>query len=66
MFSLNYPEITDESNFTYIASIEGIDLKPVPSGMIQRTILSSKYAVFTHKGSLNNLKHTYNCIYGVW
>ncbi|MFE4714001.1 GyrI-like domain-containing protein [Paenibacillus sp. NPDC056722] len=66
MFSLNNPEITDKSEFTYIACLEVHVLAPVPSGMTQRTILSSKYAVFTHKGSLNNLKHTYNYIYGVW
>ncbi|WP_098743495.1 AraC family transcriptional regulator [Paenibacillus sp. EZ-K15] len=60
------PDITDESDFTYIASIEVCDPKQIPFGMISRTIPCSKYAVFPHRGSINNLKNTYNYIYGVW
>ncbi|MGM1044993.1 MAG: AraC family transcriptional regulator [Bacillota bacterium] len=60
------PDITDESDFTYTACIEVYDFNNIPNGMTIKTVQCSKYAVFTHRGSLNDLKKTYNYIYGVW
>ncbi|QUL55208.1 AraC family transcriptional regulator [Paenibacillus tritici] len=61
-----YPDITDESDFSYIACKEAAQPERVPSGMISRRIPSSKYAVFSHDDSIYHLKDTYQFIYGVW
>lgn len=60
------PNITDESEFTYIASIEVDHFNNVPNQMITKTIPPSKYAVFTHVGPMDGLKDTYNFIHGAW
>ena len=60
------PNITDTSEFTYLACVEVSCFNHIPSKMISKIIPSSKYAVFTHKGSLEGLKSTYAYIYGTW
>lgn len=60
------PNITDESEFSYFAGIEVMDFSDIPKEMLIKTIPNSKYAVFTHKGSLSKLKDTYTFIYGIW
>jgi AraC family transcriptional regulator len=60
------PSITDESEFEYLAGVEVKDYDYIPDGMITKTIPLSKYAVFTHKGSVSDLKATYDNIYGKW
>jgi AraC family transcriptional regulator len=50
------PDITDESEFSYIAGVEADDPACIPEGMIVKVIPSSKYAVFTHMGSVKDLK----------
>ncbi len=63
------PNITDESEFEYFAGIEVAEFaefNTIPRGMITKTISRSKYAVFTHKGNMNELRTTYNNIYGTW
>lgn len=60
------PNITDESEFEYMAGIEVADYGIIPEGMISKTIPHSKYAVFTHEGKISDLKTTYNNIYGKW
>lgn len=60
------PDITDESEFGYIAGVEVEDSYCIPKGMMIKVIPPSKYAVFTHLGSIADLKRTYNYIYGAW
>ncbi len=60
------PDITDESEFVYFACIEVDDLCNIPQGMKTKVICPSKYAVFSHKGPIEELKKTYNYIYGAW
>ncbi|MDT8718688.1 AraC family transcriptional regulator [Clostridium sp. 19966] len=60
------PNITDESKFSYFAGVEVTDFFDIPKEMLIKIIPNSKYAVFTHKGSLSKLKDTYNFIYGIW
>ena len=54
----------------YIAGAEIDDNETLPTGMEKVTISSGKYAVFTHKGPLDeavsNIGHTMNYIYGSW
>lgn len=52
--------------FTYVAGIEVEKNETVPEGMVCRILPASRYAVFTHKGPLTNLKETYGHIYGTW
>ena len=54
------------AEFEQIASVEGVEGREVPKGMIERKIEASKYAVFTHKGKIDSLGDTYGYIYGVW
>jgi AraC family transcriptional regulator len=60
------PNITDESEFEYMACTEVNNFDVIPEGMIKKTIPRLKYAVFTHKGEMDQLKITYNNIYGKW
>lgn len=60
------PDITDESEFEYITGVEVTDYNHIPDGMITKTIPLSKYAVFTHRGKVEEMKRTYNMIYGMW
>lgn len=60
------PDITDESEFEYITGAEVTDYDYIPDGMISKTIPLSKYAVFTHRGNVEDMKTTYNMIYGMW
>lgn len=60
------PDITDNSDFSYLASFEVNEFGTIPKGMIHKTIPNSKYIVFTHKGTLLGLKETFNNIYGIW
>lgn len=50
----------------YMAGTAVTDQTNIPTGMIGREIPAGTYAVFTHKGALDQLDHTMNYIYGAW
>jgi AraC family transcriptional regulator len=50
----------------YIAAVEVSDLHDLPAEMVGITIPTQKYAVFTHKGSVDKIPKTYQAIYAVW
>lgn len=56
----------EELGYNYMACVELSDTDQIPAGMIAKTIPVSKYAVFTHKGSLKTLNDTFNHIYHIW
>ena len=58
------PDITDEDEFAYITCIEVNGFNNIPEGMVTKNIPHSKYAVFTHRGPIEELKSTYDFIYG--
>lgn len=60
------PDITDDSEFSYMACIEVLSTDNLPMGMNAKIIPCTKYAVFTHSGTVDRLKETYDKIYGVW
>ncbi len=60
------PNITDDSEFSYCACVEVTDFQSIPKEITTKTIPPSKYAVFTHKGSMAGLKGTFDFIYGKW
>lgn len=52
-----------EGGMSYMAAIEVSDTDEIPAGMVARTIPANRYAIFTHKGSLDKMGDTYNYIY---
>ena len=52
--------------FTYFVGMEVSNTENIPDGMIIYIAPASKYAKFTHYGSLDNLSETYTYIYNVW
>ncbi len=62
----NINSITRETEFTALVCVEAGSCSDIPDGMRRYTVSASKYAVFTHKGGLSELHHTYDFIYGTW
>jgi len=56
----------ETEKFNYMAAVPVKKPAGIPKGMAMRTIPAQKYAVFTHKDSLDNLQFTLNYIYGIW
>lgn len=55
-----------EGEFEYVACYAVEPGTKVPDGMVMRQVPEHKYAVFTHKGKLDNLGATYAYIYETW
>jgi AraC family transcriptional regulator len=55
-----------DDTWYYMAAVIVEDSKDVPKGLTAHTILGSKYAVFTHKGSFDKLHETYKFISVDW
>ena len=60
-----YPP-TGIKTFDYIAGVLVSDDNNTPEGMVYYELPARKYAVFTHKGSLENLAETFTNIYDKW
>ncbi len=58
--------MNDKGEFSYLAGIAVTDDSQIPEGMKSKRIPAGKYAVFTHKGSLDKLDATYDLIYKKW
>jgi AraC family transcriptional regulator len=56
----------EEMGFSYTAGVEVSDFNSIPEGMVGKTVPAAKYAVFTHKGSLDKLGTTYDYIFQTW
>lgn len=54
------------ADFYYMACIEVANLDDIPEGMTSKTIPAAKYAVFTHRGSLETIGKTFEDIYCKW
>lgn len=52
-----------DCNFTSMACVEVSDLGNIPEGLVGKTVPSSKYAVFEHKGKVEDLTKTYQRLY---
>ena len=59
-------DFNEEVPFDYIAGLIVENLDNVPEGMITYEIPAQKYAVITHKGTLDTLQKTYNYLYTEW
>ncbi len=60
------PNITDEKNLRYDACISYDTRKKPVKSIGEKTILGGLYAVFLHRGRLNNISKSLNYIYGIW
>jgi AraC family transcriptional regulator len=50
----------------YIAGVAVSAAKEVPAGMVSRTIPAAQFAVFLHRGPINQIGATVREIYGEW
>jgi AraC family transcriptional regulator len=62
----NLNEFNINSEFSHFIGTEVSSFNELPQGMETKTLVGGKYAVFTHKGKMNNLKMTYDYIWGTW
>lgn len=65
----SHPRINKKNrrdSFIYLASRPVNSLDEIPDEMIGFEIPAGQYAVFTHTGNVNNLRHTVNYIWGTW
>ena len=53
-------------NFGYVAGVGAAEGNAIPDGMVAVEIPAGRYAVFTHKGSLDFLSDTVDHIFGTW
>ena len=61
--------IEDKNNaedFEYIAGVEVKDFKDQQKELVTKKVPASKYAVFTHKGDINEIEKTWDYIFGKW
>lgn len=56
----------DQMTFEYYAALPVTEHEETPEGMKSESLPACEYAVFEHKGSLENLGNTYNFIYEEW
>ena len=62
-YGLCFPVENEEDNeFEYVAGIQVPNLDSIPAGMVGRKIEASRYAVFTHEGTLDKLLVTHRWI----
>lgn len=59
-------EFNDDTPFEEVVGLEINRDKKIPEGMVKHEVQGGLYAVFTHKGKLENLRTTYDYIWGTW
>lgn len=59
-------ERSDEMEMFYIAAAPVTTIDALPTGMISRTLPAGRWAVFTHRGSLETLGQTMRFIHREW
>ncbi len=52
--------------WNYMAAVEVSTLEDIPITMVGKVIPARLYAVFTHKGRLDGISHTFRAIYDEW
>lgn len=62
----NMHEFNEDTEFNEIVGIEVENHYKIPTGMVAKTLAGGKYAVFTHRGSIESLRMTYQYIWGTW
>jgi len=57
---------TGEMEFEKWAAVEVVGVDSIPTGMKAITIEGGEYAVFEHKGKMNNIQLSFDYAYGTW
>ncbi|MDD3050193.1 MAG: AraC family transcriptional regulator [Candidatus Cloacimonetes bacterium] len=65
-FYTGMTDFNNDTEFEYLASVEVDNFDEIPEKMMKYVVKGGKYAVFTHVGTLANLKNTYSFIYNEW
>ena len=52
--------------FEYVSAYVVKNVDQMPEGFVLRSVHAHRYAVFAHRGPLDNLRESYNNIYQVW
>ena len=65
-YGIIHAESESDELLTYMAGFAVADETPVPEGMNEWHLPSSRYAVFEHKGNVSTLDNTVNYIYSNW
>ena len=52
--------------YGYLAAVEVSRDAEVPEGFVSRIVPAGTYAVFTHKGKIEEISNTFNYIFGEW
>lgn len=58
--------MTDEVRFSEVVSVEVDSFEGLSAPFVPKVIEGGRYAVFTHKGSLDSLIETFRYIWGTW
>ena len=56
---VDHKDFNEDTEFEYIAGIMVNNIDKIPDGMISKEVQANNYAVFTHKGKLDNLGESY-------
>ena len=59
-------KFSEDTTFNEFLGVEVIAFSDIPAGMEVKNLEIGRYAVFTHKGKIVNLKITYDYIWGTW
>ena len=59
-------DVPDGKEFRYMACVEVKEQEDIPKDMTAVKVPAKQYAVFTHKGAVNEIGRTYDYIYGTW
>lgn len=59
-------QMTDERQFSEVVSVEVDCFEGLPEPFVPKVIEGGKYAVFTHRGSLESIIVTFQYIWGTW
>lgn len=58
--------MNDDILFSEVAAVEVNSFAGLPETFVPKILKGGRFAVFTHKGSLSNLKKTFDYIWGTW
>ena len=66
MYSRPEKERAHPDELQYIAAVRVSEVEKIPAGMVKRTVPTSTFAVFTHRGPIQKIGDTVREIYRVW
>jgi AraC family transcriptional regulator len=64
----SHPDVPKKAGdtFVYVAAMPVTSIDEIPEGMVACELPQSRYALFTHKGPIADIRHTVEYIWGTW